>query len=267
MLLKAKTTRQLAEIPGMEPSRADIVVAGALIVEQIFAELQLSSLTVSDYALREGILVDSIEKLHLPGGVDYLHNIRENSVLHLAETFHYEKQHSQHVAKLAVKLFNCTKHVHGLGTQELEYLEAAAILHDIGFFISHAQHHRHSYYLIRNSELLGFTENEKEIIANVARYHRKSHPKTKHEAFVHLSNDEQQIIKVLASILRVADGLDRSHMSLIEDITVRFEKRRIVLMLNKRDRRKTELEIWSAGRKKLLMEEIFERPIEFHTAN
>ncbi len=151
-------------------------------------------MVVSEYALREGIIFDTIEKKHIRMNEHRFDDIRYGSVMHLAESLGYEEDHSLHVSKLALRIFDQTKKLHHLGNTEREFLEASAILHEVGLFISHAQHHRHSYYLIRNAELLGFTENEKEIIANVARYHRKSHPKDKHEGFRNLTSDEQEVV-------------------------------------------------------------------------
>src|SRR4030095_7782099 len=179
-IINTKTVKQRMKIPGLDPSRGDIIVGGALILEQIFKELKIKQMTYSDFALREGILFDTIEKKFRTKGFEHLHDIRFKSVMHIAENFRFDKEHSLHVTNLALKIFDQLKELHKMGILEREYLEAAGILHEVGLFVSHSQHHRHSYYLIRNSEMLGYTENEKEIIANVARYHRKSHPKAKH---------------------------------------------------------------------------------------
>jgi len=150
-----------------------------------------------------------------------------------------------------------------LGIQEREYLEAGALLHEIGLFVSHAQHHRHSYYLIRNSELLGFTENEKEIIANIARYHRKSHPKIKHEGFRRLTPDDQAVVAKLAAILRIADGLDRTHTSAIGDLRCRISGRKVNVILRPSNGSPVELELWGADRKKKLFEETLRARVRF----
>ncbi|HVN48845.1 MAG TPA: Ppx/GppA phosphatase family protein [Bacteroidota bacterium] len=257
LILDAPTARMRSSIEGMDAARADIIVAGAIILEEIFRELHLQQMTVSEYALREGIILDSIEKMHRNRRVDHLHNIRSSSVNHIAENFQYEANHAKHVASLALQIFDQTKKMHGCGEEEREFLEAAALLHEVGLFISHAQHHRHSYYLIRNSELLGFTEREKEIIANIARYHRKSHPKLKHEGFRQLSNDEQQTVTKLAAILRVADGLDRSHRSLVKAVRTTEKGKTIALRIHRTAKANLEMEMWGVERKKELFEETF----------
>jgi exopolyphosphatase/guanosine-5'-triphosphate,3'-diphosphate pyrophosphatase len=183
--------------------------------------------------------------------------------MHALENFRIEKEHALHVTKLALKIFDETAMLHKLGNNEREYLEAASILHEAGIFVSHSAHHRHSYYLIRNTEMLGFTENEKEIIANAARYHRKSHPKQKHPDYAKLSADDQLIIKKLASILRIADGLDRSHTSSIKDIKCKIENKSVLFQIETSSSENTELEIWGAESKKHLFEETFETEVKF----
>jgi exopolyphosphatase/guanosine-5'-triphosphate,3'-diphosphate pyrophosphatase len=234
------------------------------LLEQIFKELKIKEMMISEFALREGILLDTIEKEFILKDKDHLGNIRYSSVMHVAENFRIERSHSEHVTKLALKIFDSTKKLHKLGGTEREYLEAAAILHEVGSFVSHSQHHRHSYYIIRNAEMLGFTENEKEIIANVARYHRKSHPKLKHPDYSKLTGDEQLIVRKLAAILRIADGLDRSHTSSIKDIEVdiKSESGKVVFTLNG-SAENIELEIWGAESKKKLFEETFGVSAEF----
>jgi len=264
-IIEAKTEKQILKIPGLDPSRADIITAGALILEQIFKELKIKQLTVSDYALREGIILDTIEARLSLKEHDHLTDIRYKSVKQLAENLKYEKVHSDHTSLLALSIFDQTSALHKLGSLEREYLEAASILHEAGCFVSHSQHHRHSYYLIRNSELLGFTENEKEIIANIARYHRKSHPKQKHEAFAKLNANEQIIVKKLASILRIADGLDRTHASAVKNVKCIPNNGELNIILEKSGANNggLELEIWGAESKKTLFEETYGVKVKF----
>jgi exopolyphosphatase / guanosine-5'-triphosphate,3'-diphosphate pyrophosphatase len=264
-ILEAERPEDRVKIDGLDPGRADIIVAGAIILQQIFEELNIKKMTVSEFALREGIILDTIEKLHRKKRSNHLDDLRYSNVRHLAESLHFEKTHSQQVARLALRIFDQTISLHKLGFQEREYLEAAALLHEIGLFVSHAQHHRHSYYLIRNSELLGFTENEKEIIANIARYHRKSHPKIKHEGFRKLDAENQKTVRKLASILRIADGLDRTHSSAIKDLRCRVSGKKVNISLRRKGRLGVELELWGADRKKKLFEETFRSSVRIAT--
>jgi exopolyphosphatase/guanosine-5'-triphosphate,3'-diphosphate pyrophosphatase len=268
-LIEAKSVKQRLKILGLDPSRADIITAGALILEQIFKELKIKQLTVSDFALREGIILDTIENRYLLKEHDHLTDIRYKSVIQLAENFKYEKGHSRHTAELALSIFDQTQSLHKLSYSEREYLEAAALLHEVGCFVSHSQHHRHSYYLIRNSEMLGFTENEKEIIANIARYHRKSHPKQKHEAFAKLNPEDQSLVKKLASILRIADGLDRTHSSAVKGVVCLSRNGELIMTLeiNNENNSQLELEIWGAENKKTLFEETYGVRVKFESGN
>ncbi len=210
--------------------------------------------------------LDTIEKEYSLKEENHLGNLKLNSVMHIAENFRIEKEHSAHVTELALKIFDLTRRLHKLGKTEREYLEAAAILHEVGGFVSHSQHHRHSYYIIRNAEMLGFTENEKEIIANVARYHRKSHPKAKHTDFAKLGLDDQLVVRKLSAILRVADGLDRSHTSSIKSIELKQDGKNITFILHG-DSSNIELEIWGAESKKKLFEDVFGVTAEFKRAD
>lgn len=261
-VLGARSVRERSLIRGLDARRADIIVPGILILHEVFRALKIRELTVSEYAFREGIILDTFEKRNRKVGI-HLHDIRYNSVLHLAGNFNYEEDHARQVSDIALKLFDRTKGLHGLGAVERDYLEAAALLHEIGLYLSHAQHHLHSYYLIRNAELLGFTENEKEIIANVARYHRKSHPRTRHASFGGLDPGDRGVVLKLAAILRIADGLDRGHSSKVREVGFRRRGSNAVVELKAPSRGKIDLELWGAERKKRLFEEVFDVEVSF----
>lgn len=261
-VIEAAVHDSLDELKGLDPNRLDIIVGGTLILEQLFDQLNIQELTVSQYGMREGIILDTIEKRY-PRGDHTFEDFRRDGVVHLAELFSYEKEHSHHVTHLALRMFDQLGKLHELGPAERELLEAASILHEVGLFVSHSQHHRHSYYLIRNAELLGFTENEKEVIANIARYHRKSHPKPKHENFQTLSDEEKNTVTKLAAILRIADGLDRSHACLIADIVCRRRGKSVTLRLLPANGKQIDMEMWGADRKKDLFEETFGVDVRF----
>jgi exopolyphosphatase/guanosine-5'-triphosphate,3'-diphosphate pyrophosphatase len=228
-LLAAPTTEDRANIAGLDPKRADIIVAGALILEQVMVALDIDELTFSDYALREGVLLDSWRRTH-GGSLHHLSDLRRRSVLHLSELMDEDPAHSAQVARLALELFDGTVALHGLGDDSREILEAAALLCNVGLFVSHAGHHKHTYYVIRNSEhLSGFTDREIELIAQVARYHRKSPPSTRHVPYAALSGDDRRRVAVLAGLLRVAVGLDRSHAARVGVARVRVEPDEVVV--------------------------------------
>jgi exopolyphosphatase / guanosine-5'-triphosphate,3'-diphosphate pyrophosphatase len=263
-VLQARTLAKRKSLPGIDPGRADIIVAGILILEQVFEQLKLKEMTTSVYALREGILLDTIHKLAGEERlVTHLTDIRRASIYHLAESCHYEPYHAATVRRLALSLFDQLVPVHNLGKAEREYLEAAAVLHDIGYHISHAQHHKHSYYIIRHSQLLGFTDQEIEIIANVARYHRKSHPKSKHDSFPRLSERDQETVQALSALLRIADGLDRRHQDIFASMHADHTPRIVTIHLHLRRPTDAGIELWGAERRKELFEEFFRRSVRF----
>jgi exopolyphosphatase/guanosine-5'-triphosphate,3'-diphosphate pyrophosphatase len=260
-VLNAKSLSERKKIKGMDSKRADIFPAGIIILQTIFEQLKINKLTISEYALREGIVVDSLRNLNIEQHRPRLSDIRYESVLQLAKTCYFDSEHCFHVANLATKIYDDLQDLHKLEGSAREYLIAASILHDIGHHIAHNQHHKHSNYIIRNSELMGFNENEINIIANVARYHRKSHPKQKHQEFALLSSKDQLVVKKLSAILRVADSLDRSHKQKINSIEAKVINGTVELYL-KLNNKSIEIELWNLGRREKLFEEVFEKQIK-----
>jgi len=267
LLVKADSLKKRQKIEGLDPKRADIILAGTLILEQAFEQMRIDSMTVSGFALREGVIFDILQK-EQGDAMRHLTDIRYKGVLHLAESCHYEKDHADQVTRLALQLYDQLRDLHKLEEVNREYLEAAGILHNVGFFISHAQHHRHSYYIIRNSEYLtGFTSHEIELIAQVSRYHRKSTPRPKHEEFARLSAKDQTIVKKLAGILRVAEGLDRTHSSLIQSLRCERSGEALTIHLRSSNETYPSLEIYTAETRKDLFEEIFSVKLSFVVDN
>lgn len=270
ILNQANTLKKRTKIPGLDAKRADIIVAGSIILEQIFKTFSLKSLSISEYALREGIIYDSIKKTKTVdlASTNPLDNIRMKAVNALFNTFPYEAEHVRKVTELSLKIFDDLKSIHGCSQVEREYLEAASLLHEIGMGISHSSHHKHSYYIIRNSELMvGFNFEEIEIIALTSRYHRKSTPKTKHIEYMKLDPMSQLTIKKLSAILRIADGLDRSHQGIAESIEAEFQNDVILFKVKVKKNIDPHIDIWSAQQKKDLFEEIFAKKIAFVTYN
>jgi exopolyphosphatase/guanosine-5'-triphosphate,3'-diphosphate pyrophosphatase len=219
-LVAARDNAARAALPGLDAGRADIILAGAVILEQVLHELAVDELVVSDCALREGVLLDTWQRRH-GGSLHHLSDLRRQSVLDLAAVMDEDPAHSAQVARLALELFDGTRERHGLGDDAREILEAGALLCNVGMFLSHAQHHKHSYYVIRGTDrLAGFNDDELERIALVARYHRKSEPRARHPEFAALDDVHQREVSVLAGILRVAIGLDRNHAGRVREVTV-----------------------------------------------
>lgn len=261
----ANTLKKRTKIPGLDVKRADIIVAGSIILEQIFDTFSLKNLTISDYALREGIIYDTIKKEEgREENSSNLDNIRLKAVNTLFESFPFEAEHVRKVTDISLKIFDDLKSIHECNPIEREYLVAASLLHEIGMGISHSSHHKHSYYIIRNSELMvGYNFDEIEIIALVARYHRKSPPKIKHLEFMKLNAAEQITVKKLSAILRIADGLDRSHSAIVEDISCELQNEVILFKVKAKKGVDPHIDIWSAQQKKDLFEEVFSKKCAF----
>ncbi len=260
-VLKRKTDDQRKKIPGLDDKRADIIPAGIIILDEIFTLLGLERMTISSYALREGIIIDTLQKGQAGEKQPTFIDIRRDSISQLASTCEFDQDHCNYVSYLSLQLYDQMQSLHNLDNVCREYLEAAAILHDVGYQISHTNHHHHSYYIIKNSELLGFNETEISIIAYVARYHRKSHPKQSHEDFSNLTEKTQLIIKKLSSILRVADALDRTHSKVVLKIKTRVSKQNVVLKIFVDKNKNPEIELWNLDRRKALFEEVFSKKI------
>lgn len=210
-LARAARKGQLGEVEGLDPKRVDIITAGALILEGVVERFGIDSLTVSEAALREGVLIDSLQRAR-GGSLHAITDVGRRSVRHLASAFDDDPEHSAWVATLALQVHDDLVDRLDLPPDARDHLEAAALLANVGLTVSHDGHHKHSYYVIRHSDrLVGFTDGEIERIALVARYHRKSAPKARHAEFARLSAEEQHVVRALAAILRVAIGLDRTH--------------------------------------------------------
>ncbi len=260
IVLTKKSIQERKKINGLDAKRADIIPAGIIILSTIFEQLKINELTISGYALREGIIFDTINKKN-PDKHLFTSNIRKESAEKLALSCNYDYKHCVHVSKLAGIIFDQLFELHNLNEEYKEYLVIASMLHDIGYHIAHSKHHIHSQYIIVNSELLGFNENEIRAIACIARYHRKSHPKTSHNEFMLLPDDWKTIVKKLSAILRIADAFDRTHNFLIQDVKIKSRKNEVIFYVENK-LADIELELWSLERRKKLFESLFEKEIK-----
>ncbi|MGB3299464.1 MAG: Ppx/GppA phosphatase family protein [Phormidesmis sp.] len=259
--LRKMTYAERLTLPGMNDKRAEIIVAGAIILYTAMKLLNVDHLTICERALREGVVVDwMLTQGLIEDRMAFQDSVRDRSIRKLARKY---KADGDRVAQFATDLFNQTQGVlHELGALEQEYLRAAAMLHNSGHYISHSAHHKHSYYLIRNGGLLGFTETEVEIIANIARYHRKSQPKRRHESYNNLpTKQDRQTVDQLGAILRIAVALDRGRSGAISEIKTQYDANERVLTLTMtpvRTDNSCELELWNIDYKKAWFEAVFE---------
>jgi exopolyphosphatase/guanosine-5'-triphosphate,3'-diphosphate pyrophosphatase len=250
------------KLPGLEPKRADIVVPGSILVDTLLDRLGAREITLCDFALREGLVLDFIRRnTSAIRQLERYPDVRQRSVIELAERCRYVPEHSRHVADLAIRLFDRTRAWHGLGDRERQWLEYGALLHDVGVHISYERHHRHSYYLIKNGGLRGFHPEEIEVIALIARYHRRGTPKRGHEGYSTLPRELRRTVKLLATLVRLAEGLDRTRNGTIRDVEVApDDSRATVRLLATGD---AELELWAAQRQAALLERWIGLPVRF----
>ncbi|MDZ7716219.1 MAG: Ppx/GppA phosphatase family protein [Balneolaceae bacterium] len=254
--IKLDRTGRIKE-DGLEEKRVDIIAPGMVLLDFLIKELGIEKVKISESALREGMILDYIkkkqDKLDLQLVADFP-DPRRRSVFELLRKCHWHEQHSTHITKIALKLFDELQSELELSEGDRELLEYAGYMHDIGYHISHRKHHKHALYLIRNADLKGFKEDEIDLMANVARYHRRSTPKKRHKRYKNLDKSLKQRVKKLSGILRVADGLDRSHFQNVKKIEINNDEEEITLIITTES--DPELEIWGAMRKSYLFEQV-----------
>ena len=247
-------------LPGLDPRRADLTVAGAVLLDTLLRKLNASEITLCDLALREGLVLDYIRRHRSEiARVDRYPDVRRRSTIELAERCNWEADHSKKVAELALALFDQTAAIHELGDREREWLEYAALLHDIGNHISYERHHRHSYYLIKNGDLRGFEPDEIEVIALVTRYHRRATPARGHEGYSTLPGPLRRAVRILAAFLRLAETLDRSRHGVVKKVEIKPRGDELRLHVYAVD--DSELEVWAATRQLDVLSGVLKRPV------
>lgn len=272
MKMLADWIQRLARLPfaerveqlGLSRDRADVILPAAVVYYRLASVARVDRLLVPRVGLRDGLVREMVAG-QLDGAIAA---DRRDTVLAgaraLARKYHAEMQHAEQVRELAISLFDQTQTLHGLGAEERVLLEAAALLHDIGTFVAASGHHKHSWYLIRSSDVVGLSMDERELVALVARYHRRSHPKRTHTGFEQLTREDRDVVLRLAGILRLADALDREHQAKVARIDVHLGKRGVELTLVPEDPKAGELalERWAVRRKGALFAEAFGLPVE-----
>jgi exopolyphosphatase/guanosine-5'-triphosphate,3'-diphosphate pyrophosphatase len=251
-----------AKLPGLDARRADTIYAGAVVFRTALEMSGADEAALCETALREGIIADYVAS-NRPGMllVDEFPDLRRRTVMELARRCQFREDHGMHVARLALSIFDQTRRLHKLGQGDGELLEYAALLHDIGFYISPHRHHRHSAYLILNHAMTGFSRAEVRVIALAARHHRKVEPRRGRGLMRLLSKKDRRRVRYLAAILRIADALDRTHARLVRAVRCSISARAIDVRIDADG--DPELEIWAARRKGDLLEEVAERKLRF----
>jgi len=260
--LTSRTPEQRRQVPGLNPERADIILAGLAVTAELLDWVRARNLTVSAFGLREGLLLEmaGAEEPIVP---DPLRLFRE-----FAERCQSDRRHVEQVRYLALLLFDQLGRELGCVPDERALLEAAGLLHDVGQLVSYRKHHKHSFQLIMHAERLGLSARDRLLVALISRYHRQTPPRRKHPEFAALSPADQQVVRRLSALLRVADGLDRGHTAPVESLTTRLTAEaltiRIVPRLAGAD---IGLECWGASRKADLLAKLLERDVEITAGN
>jgi exopolyphosphatase/guanosine-5'-triphosphate,3'-diphosphate pyrophosphatase len=258
-LLRLRASER-AGLPGLEAKRADIIPTGSTLLLTAMELFGFDRMTVSEWALREGIILDAIPRHEAADWSGDPGAIRLSSVLQLARRCNWDEGHGRQTARLGLDFFDQTVPLHGLGPDDRELLEHAALLHDIGEHVSTESHHKHSAYLIQHGKLRGFTPEEVDVVAALARAHRGGGPKPSHEPFASLDREARERVTRLAALLRVADGLDRGRSDNVSGIDVVLDGSRARLVVKAEG--DIAVELWGARRKRELFERVFGRRLD-----
>jgi exopolyphosphatase/guanosine-5'-triphosphate,3'-diphosphate pyrophosphatase len=255
-------------LAGLTPQRAEIIIAGGHILEGAMRALSINVIKTCDWALREGVIIDSLrewEDESRPAGPEFADQ-KLRGVHAVGRRFGYEEIHARQVAKLAEKIFDSLAPAENLSRHHRTLMLAGALLHDIGYHIAHDSHQKHTLYLITNSELTGFSEAERAVIANIARYHRGSLPRKRHPEYEALNLADREIVRKLGGIVRLADALDRSHDSRVYDL--QFEDGKSgSFHVELCSEASCENELLEVERKREMFEQAFNRSLSFSVRN
>ena len=266
-----RVLHQLAKLPPaqraeqfeLKPDRADVIVPATAIFEYVATRVRAKEVMVPFVGLVDGVLIDVARAAHTEGKKHLEVSQTRNAAIAILKKYDPEPKHAKRVSALAVSLFDQLRSSHALGKRDRLLLELAALLHEVGNFIGSSGHHRHSFYVISQSPILGVSDDELLVIANVARYHRKAPPDPSHEGFGALSEKDQARVRALSAILRVADALDHDHRQLVTE--VKAKTRGSELRLKLRTRGDVTLDEWSVKDKgDLFLQEFGLTPVVDH---
>jgi exopolyphosphatase/guanosine-5'-triphosphate,3'-diphosphate pyrophosphatase len=253
--------RQRVDELGLREDRADVVLPAALVYERLAELSGATEIVVPHTGIKEGVLYDLVNGLaHHRDHEDRQARDVLIGALTIGRKYMFDEPHARHVAALSSSIFDQTRPLHGLGTGDRKILMAAALLHDVGQFVSYKGHHRHTLYLLSHSELPAFTQHEMQLVANVARYHRKGDPASHHPAYTQLSEAEQGRVLRLSAILRLADSLDREHVQRVRRVEARLSDSEVTLWLEGSGG--LLLEGWSLKKKSQLFTKVFDRKVK-----
>jgi exopolyphosphatase/guanosine-5'-triphosphate,3'-diphosphate pyrophosphatase len=254
------TSSDRRKMEGLDTKRVDLIVAGAEFLATAMELFEVDELTISEWALREGMVLDAIGRHDPVDWSDDPRAIRRASVMALARRFSFPEAHSMHVAQLSTELFDQTRELHRMDDTDRELLEYGALLHDVGEHVSHDGHDRHAAYLVAHGQLNGFDPEERAVLTGLVRWHRRGEPKAANDLVGELDGGQRERVRRLAALLRIADGLDRGRNQLVTGITARVSPSLVLLRLQTEG--DPELELWGARRKRELFEKVYDRELE-----
>ncbi len=239
----------------LRPDRADVIVPALYVVVAMADLAGVDRIEVPGVGVKEGIVTELVEKHYRVWDYGAEDDKLLVAALHLGRRYHFDERHAVQVTDLATQIFDATQSLHGLGAKSRMMLKVASLLHDVGDFINPQAHHKHSQYVIENSDLMGVTPEMRAVIALVARYHRRGTPAVRHAAFRSLSPDYRERVRKLTAILRIADALDRAHLGKARMRRVDAQKNALVLEVE--SDQDLALEVWTVERKADLWREVF----------
>ena len=260
-LLARTTAKEKLRIAGLDPRRRDISVPGGILLSWLLKRTGAESIMVGERGLREGVLLDLVGRSGRQRRSAGDRDVRARSVDRLLRRYNSDTAHAAHVARLSVELFDATHHLHQLTATEREWLEYGALLHDLGTSVGYPKHQRHSYYLITHGDLTGFAGEEVEILASLGRYHRKRGPSDRDDNWQRLDPYVRPVVEKLIALLRIADGLDRTHRQIVSELSCKIRLGRVEFEVQALE--DCEGELAAARKKSDLFERVFDRKAVF----
>ena len=260
--LSAKTPEQRRLVAGLNPQRADIILAGLAVTAELLALVDAPTVTVSAFGLREGLLLEMVGGEAAPAPPDPLRLMRE-----FVERCQGDRRHVEHVRVLARQLFDQLAQPLGATEADWPLLEAASLLHDVGQLVSYRKHHKHSFQLIIHADRLDLSARDRALVALASRYHRKKGPSRKHPEFAALGIEDQAVVRRVSALLRLADGLDRGHTSNVDQVTATLAPGELLIEVAPRIAgADLSLECWGAERKSDVLAKLLQRDLVIRAA-
>jgi exopolyphosphatase / guanosine-5'-triphosphate,3'-diphosphate pyrophosphatase len=253
--LRGMTFEQRIQDLRLRPDRADVIVPAAIVLQKIVQQAGVAEIVIPGIGLKDGVLLELLTNIRDREKHLYREQVIE-SARRLGKKYFFDEKHATTVAKMAVQIFDQTKPFHELDAEARLILEVAALLHDVGHYVNVANHHKHAFYLIQSSAIIGLSQLQMDMVANVARYHRKSPPKLQHKPYEDLAPKHRLTISKLAAILRLADALDHEHASTVESVEVEYKRPRFMFRL--KGKGDMLLEKWALVNKRDLFESVFD---------